>query len=71
MKDAAAQVKSVQAEKPRAQDAHVQAVTQGHGDRCGNLVLFSLCLGLRHRGQEKYRHGIGDGGGEHDKGQML
>ncbi len=70
MEDAASQVKPVQAEKPGAENPHVQAVAQGHGDCRGNLLLLSLRLGLRHGRQEKHRHGVGDGGREHDKGQM-
>ncbi len=69
MKYAASQVKAIQAEKPGAQNPHVQAVAQGHGDGGGDLASLAFRLGLGDRGQKKHRHGIGNGGGEHNKGQ--
>lgn len=70
MKYAASQVKAVQAKNPGTQNPHIQAVAQSHGDGGRDLPVFSFRLGLCHGGQKEYRHGVGDGGGEHDKGQM-
>ena len=56
-------------EKPDAQDAHIAAVAQGHGNHGADPPLIALGPGLGRIGEQENRHGVGDGRREEHKGQ--
>lgn len=69
MEDAGAQDISKEDEDANTENSHGKAVSQREQDTLGDAAFSPLRLCPGHAGQQKHRHGIGDGGGKEDEGQ--
>ena len=69
MKYADAQLVSKESKNTDAQDSHIAAVAQRHGNDGGNPAFIAVCLGFSYCWKQKHSHRVGDGRGKKDKGK--
>ena len=58
-------------EEPDAENSHVQAVSERHGDGVFDFVRLILRLRLRDCREQDDGEGVGDGGRKEDKGECA